>query len=116
MIKLFSGIIGIFGLIINKKYVYKAYLKELFKKSEGIDIRKFPDDFFEEIVNETLELNKFNEMIKETSYVDIIQSLEASAYRYFCVLEPDLHDIGKIEFFKQNYENEKEMLKKYNIL
>ena len=116
MIKLFSGILGIFGLIFNKKYVYKAYLKDLFKKTEEINVSKFPDEFFEEIVNETLELNKYKKLIGKVSFVDTTQSLEAAAYRYFCVLEPDLHDIGKIEIFKENYENEKEILKKYKII
>jgi hypothetical protein len=116
MFKIFSGFIGLFGLIFNKNLLYKNYLKDLFRKADGIDHRIIPDEFYNEVLNKTLQLNKYNEMIGKTSFMDVMNLLEGSAYNFFGCLRPDLYNIDREGLLKSVYDENEEILKKYKII
>lgn len=116
MFKIISSLIGLFGLIFNKKLMYKNYLKDLFKKADGIDYKKIPDDFYNEVLDKTLQLNKYNEMIRKTSFIDVMNLLEGAAYNFFGCLRPDLYNIDRYGLLKDVYDENEEILKKYKIL
>jgi len=111
---IFSGAVGLLGLLFNKKWMFKNYLIDFFRKAPGINHSSIPSEFYDDVLDEILYFAKFS---GQDSLENIMGNIEFTAVQLFSYMNPDLYGDKRCDslFGNETSEIYTKPLDKYNI-